>query len=243
MKNFLLSTFLFICFISCNKDALIESPVSLEERGKPTKVQICHLDDQGVYKTISIPASALATHLAKGSYQLDVDGDGHTAIGACSGSMDDCDDNNADVWENCNASCSVVTNDFLSSLHLWQYWDAEEGCRAFSDVNLGVWMINNYNVEAYQSLYVLFHADYHYIVYIDANQNQTWWVVEEGTITLDEWNCSLEAAQAFIRDQGIMSACGSGIQTAKNKLSPDGQLSILKDKLAQRISKTVKSDK
>ena len=241
LKKFLLFIVTIWC-ISCSKETVVES-VSLEERGLNDKITVCHKNGNGQFQPLTIAQSAIASHLAHGDYLPDQDGDGHSAPGSCTGSMDDCDDNNADVWENCNVSCSVVTNDFLSSLNLWLYWDAEEGCRAFSDVNLGVWMINNYNVETYQSLYVLFHADYHYIVYIDANQNFTYWVVEEGTITLDEWNCSLEAAQAFIRDQGIMSACGSGIQTAKNKLSSVGQLSILKDKLAQRISKTVKSDK
>lgn len=101
--------------ISCNKETVVE-PVSLEERGQNDKITICHKKANGQFQPLTIAKSALASHLAHGDYLPDQDGDGHSAHGSCTGSMDDCDDNNTDVWENCNAFCSMVTNDFLSSL-------------------------------------------------------------------------------------------------------------------------------
>ena len=65
--------------------------------GTKDKINICHATGNGKFNTISISSSALKSHLEHGDYVLDVDGDGFTAVGACVGSMNDCNDNSAAV--------------------------------------------------------------------------------------------------------------------------------------------------
>lgn len=69
-----------------------------EKDKKNEKVQICHIDENGDYKLIEVSANAVDAHLAHGDQLIDQDGDGFTAIGSCTGSMDDCDDTDASVY-------------------------------------------------------------------------------------------------------------------------------------------------
>ena len=73
--------------------------------GIKDKINICHSTGNGKFNTISISSSALKSHLEHGDYVLDVDGDGFTAVGACVGSMNDCNDNNAAVFPGAAEVC------------------------------------------------------------------------------------------------------------------------------------------
>jgi len=73
--------------------------------GIKDKINICHSTGNGKFNTISISSSALKSHLEHGDYVLDVDGDGLTAVGACVGSMNDCNDNNAAVFPGAAEVC------------------------------------------------------------------------------------------------------------------------------------------
>ncbi|SKB44783.1 putative metal-binding motif-containing protein [Daejeonella lutea] len=65
--------------------------------GKSDKVTICHSTGNGAFQTVSVPQSALKAHLNHGDYILDADGDGYTAVGACEGTKNDCNDNDASI--------------------------------------------------------------------------------------------------------------------------------------------------
>ena len=73
--------------------------------GPNDKINICHATGNGKFNTISISSNALKSHLEHGDYVLDVDGDGFTAAGACEGSMNDCNDNNAAVFPGAAEVC------------------------------------------------------------------------------------------------------------------------------------------
>ena len=79
---------------SHGNDGYYNDQFTIGDRGT---VDICHLTGNGQYISISVNQNAVPAHLAHGDYLPDADGDGYSAIGACSGSMDDCDDNNPDV--------------------------------------------------------------------------------------------------------------------------------------------------
>lgn len=85
------------------------SPVSLENRGNLSelndKITICHTTGNGNFVTISILSSALNSHLNHGDYILDADGDGFSAVGACEGSKNDCNDNDSAVFPGAAEVC------------------------------------------------------------------------------------------------------------------------------------------
>ena len=111
MKNFFLLLFSIALIAGCSKDPLVTDV--LETRGKKPKnpkkdeVQMCHLKKDGSYDVKNVKMKDVQKEIEKGSYVLDADGDGFTAVGACSGSMDDCDDNDPDAnpVDGCEASC------------------------------------------------------------------------------------------------------------------------------------------
>ncbi len=111
MKKIFLLLFSIVLIASCSKDPLVTDV--LETRGKKPKkpkkdeVQMCHLKKDGSYDVKNVKMKDVQKEIDKGSYVLDVDGDGFTAIGACSGSQDDCDDNDPDKnpVDGCEASC------------------------------------------------------------------------------------------------------------------------------------------
>jgi hypothetical protein len=67
------------------------------ERGRREKIAICHLNDEGEYALLEVAEPALRGHLGHGDFILDADGDGYTALGACAGSANDCDDNDPSI--------------------------------------------------------------------------------------------------------------------------------------------------
>lgn len=87
--------FLVFVFFSCEKvdPHLVKKII----KDATAKVKICHSAGKEKFKVLEVNKSALASHLAHGDYILDADEDGFTAIGACTGTQDDCDDNDASV--------------------------------------------------------------------------------------------------------------------------------------------------
>ncbi len=114
MKNsafILLATLFFIA--GCAKDSITnyDAPDFAVDYREPAKVTICHLNDEGEFNAIDVSQNAVAAHLAHGDYLPDADGDGYTSIGACTGSGDDCDDDNPEInpgagnCSDCENSC------------------------------------------------------------------------------------------------------------------------------------------
>lgn len=98
-KIFYFFVILFLCFSSCQKadqGQIFEGSIE-KLSGKSDKITICHFSGGGAVQTISISHTALKAHLNHGDYVLDADGDGYTAVGACEGTRNDCDDNNAAI--------------------------------------------------------------------------------------------------------------------------------------------------
>jgi hypothetical protein len=102
---------LLLLMLSCQKDSLLTPDHLTDEAGveermlqgddlkakKPNKVTICHRRGNGTFKAITVSENALPAHLGHGDYLPDADGDGFSAIGACTGSADDCDDTDPNV--------------------------------------------------------------------------------------------------------------------------------------------------
>lgn len=74
-------------------------------------VAICHKTGNGQFIPIQVNANAVPAHLAHGDYLPDADGDGYTAVGACSGSMNDCDDSNPNVHPGATEICDNGIDD------------------------------------------------------------------------------------------------------------------------------------
>ena len=69
MKYFLFLSCI-ILFFSCNvSDPPADQDQDLNQslqKGKPIKVDICHLDEEGNYKKISVPEKVIPLHLSHG---------------------------------------------------------------------------------------------------------------------------------------------------------------------------------
>jgi len=98
-KLIYLSLSLLLIISACQKSDTIPSLEANKEMsvGPAGKLSICHVAGKSKVIVIQINQNALAAHLAHGDYVLDADGDGFTAVGACSGTMDDCNDSDATI--------------------------------------------------------------------------------------------------------------------------------------------------
>ena len=100
MKKLLYLSFSFLLFFSaCQKtdtNLLLEANKEMS-KGNAGKVTICHSAGDGKMIVITVNQNALAAHLAHGDIVPDSDGDGYTVTGACTGSADDCNDNDAAI--------------------------------------------------------------------------------------------------------------------------------------------------
>lgn len=118
MKNWVLimSAACTIIFTNCTKDDNAVNP-SQDASGNeiqsrsPNFVTLCHQKEDGTFEVKQVNANAVQAHLNHGDYLLDVDLDGYTAVGACSGSANDCDDHNAVVHPGAAEICDGIDND------------------------------------------------------------------------------------------------------------------------------------
>lgn len=98
MKKLIYLSLSFLLILSsCKKvetDLLLDA---IKDGHHGSKIKICHQSGKGKINVIEINKNSLAAHLAHGDYVLDADGDGYTAVGACSGTMNDCNDNDATI--------------------------------------------------------------------------------------------------------------------------------------------------
>lgn len=118
--------------LACSKDnittELVFPDAALEARKNDNKVTICHSNGKGGFQARSVNTNALASHIGHGDYIPDADGDGYTAIGSCTGSKDDCDDQDASVHPGsgfCN-DCGCFNLESLSSSDLLFYFNSGE---------------------------------------------------------------------------------------------------------------------
>jgi len=97
MKKLIYLGLSFLLILSSCKKVETDLLLDAIKNGHGKKVKVCHQAGKGKITVIEIKVSALEAHLAHGDYVLDADGDGYTAVGACSGSKDDCNDNDATI--------------------------------------------------------------------------------------------------------------------------------------------------
>lgn len=129
----LLGSLVIILFLfACEKDNFFSSQAGIdlggENRGNDNKVTICHKNGQGEYQALTVSQNAVSAHLAHGDYLSDADGDGYTAIGACTGSMDDCDDGDASVHPGAAENCQNGKDDNCNGLTDCDDPVCEESC-------------------------------------------------------------------------------------------------------------------
>jgi|GEM_PF-6941271 len=117
MKNllFIMAAMFLLVMVSCEKEGgTIESTDGQQEidsRTPPEFVAICHLKPDSTYVSMNVPQNALQTHLNHGDRYADADNDGYSWVGACSGSGNDCDDNNPEIHPGATETCDGIDND------------------------------------------------------------------------------------------------------------------------------------
>jgi uncharacterized protein (TIGR02145 family) len=112
MKKFLLFAFLFV-FSSCQDEENIptlSNDQTVQQLDKRDKVVVCHKTGKGTVIALEISINALPAHLAHGDYLPDADGDGYTAVGACTGSMNDCNDSDSTIFPGAVEVCDGIDN-------------------------------------------------------------------------------------------------------------------------------------
>jgi hypothetical protein len=127
-------------WITCTKDNLQADQsfdrTYLEERGRKVKINLCHINENGDFQALSVPQNAVQAHLDHGDYLADADGDGYSAVGACSGSGDDCDDEDPDTNPGSGACTGCVCSDLdeLNESNLLFYFNSDNNpCHIYND--------------------------------------------------------------------------------------------------------------
>lgn len=133
MKHLAIIAFAAICMLlACTKDSVQTDQITenLQVGDRSNDVNICHKTGNGQFNSIWVNQNAVAAHLAHGDYLPDADGDGYSAVGACTGSMDDCNDNNANVHPGAGEVCGNGIDDDCDN-----EIDEEDCCPSFSDIS------------------------------------------------------------------------------------------------------------
>lgn len=156
----------------------------------PNLVTLCHQTGNGEYIVIQVNQNAVQAHLNHGDHLPDADGDGYSAVGACTGSMDDCDDNNPEVYpgNGCEGPCGLT-----------QEWlDASASFVVFIDTE-----VENCFPEGFVNGVGLLGEDAVFAVTIDYGSGPTSGIVMESceaVVGVDISQQQFEAAQQLIRD-------------------------------------------
>lgn len=100
MKKLLLPILCLMVLFSCKKELepVFNESQNTELQDKSKQVTLCHLLSSGFYTVITVNRNAVQEHLNHGDQIVDADGDGYTAFNSCTGSMDDCDDNDPNIY-------------------------------------------------------------------------------------------------------------------------------------------------
>lgn len=116
MKNWILLVFAacWLMITGCNKeevqinpaDSVVDSEIS--SRTPPAMVELCHRKPDGSFELRSVPQQSVQAHLNHGDFVADADNDGYTREDACTGSKDDCDDNNSLIHPGATELCNEV---------------------------------------------------------------------------------------------------------------------------------------
>lgn len=147
MKNLFLLFSMLCLMIACQKDSIknenVQLSQSLEIRGGG-QVDMCHVNGKGEFSAIRISRSAISAHLAHGDYLPDADGDGYTAIGSCTGSMDDCDDHNPEIGP---GNCNCLTQSFLDNFGPFEAFLDIDACPdSFDPFSNGIIMVGQNSI-------------------------------------------------------------------------------------------------
>ena len=120
--------------IASNEKTLSQSE-ALTHRAAPDKVLVCHLNEDGEYVIKEVPAPSLNGHLSHGDYLPDADNDGYSAVGACAGTMDDCNDDDPAI----NPGATDIPDDGI-----------DQDC---SGGDSTVWVCDCFSMQDLQNLY------------------------------------------------------------------------------------------
>lgn len=113
MKKLLFAVTIILVISGCQNEENVPTSPSNQiplQLDKNTKVIICHKTGNGSFIPLEISINALPAHLAHGDIVPDADGDGYTAVGACTGTMNDCSDNDPTINPNAAEVCDNIDN-------------------------------------------------------------------------------------------------------------------------------------
>jgi uncharacterized protein (TIGR02145 family) len=114
MKKYLILILFFVLISSCQDEENIltvsDNQIQAQLDKKLQKVVVCHKTGNGSYIPLEISINALPAHLAHGDFVADADKDGYTAVGACTGNANDCNDNDPAINPGAVEVCDGIDN-------------------------------------------------------------------------------------------------------------------------------------
>ncbi|MCE7926499.1 MAG: hypothetical protein DYG98_25920 [Haliscomenobacteraceae bacterium CHB4] len=245
----------------CAKDAVSTNEDNSTNQGIEFRtenlVAICHQLGNGEYNPIQVSVNAVQAHLAHGDYLPDADGDGYTAVGACTGSMDDCDDSDDSVHpgaeeicdngidDDCDGvvDCGDCTFPFFTEASVsnnapfFAYYDSEVSvCNILGEEFAGVWIFYENNIFP-AALAIEFEEGK--VVALLTEQSQCIAIVGEGGITEADYEAALATLRAVIADHpetpNICDLIGLRAPEPTNALTKRGDLMAKIEHLKAKI--------